>query len=313
MVSLKLANRSRTAIAVAAIFALGLTVNALTAPSGVYLTSLAAQPAFQPEASPLGTQISAAKSVAGSLVPVTTTIPLPTATETASPLPSVRMEIFSASLAVEVKNVKSTLTQIAGLAQQFGGFVAGTSASVFGENEVATIIIKVPRENFFQAVTAVQSLGKVKNLETRSDDVTEEFIDLKARRDNLQRQEQRLLEILKLGSTVDDVLKVERELERVRGEIERLTGRLNFIETNVEMSSIMVTLNTPGVEKQPEFDWTEPFRTGVGFFYGVVRGLVITAFILGPFALIGTPAYVAYRYRRSRSTKSESVANPKSI
>jgi len=312
LVSLELARRSRIAIAIAAIFALGLGVNALTTPSGLYLATTAAPSSFQSYLASVRLDLATVKSSAEAQYVATTTLP-PQEVGVASSLASVRMEIFSASLAVEVKNVKSTLTQIAGLAQQFGGFVAGTSASVFGENEVATIIIKVPRENFFQAVTAVQSLGKVKNLETRSDDVTGEFIDLKARRDNLQRQEQRLLEILKLGSTVDDVLKVERELERVRGEIERLTGRLNFIETNVEMSSIMVTLNTPGVEKQPEFDWAEPFRTGVGFFYGVVRGLVITAFILGPFAVIGTPAYVAYRYRRSRSTKSVSVANPKSI
>ncbi len=217
------------------------------------------------------------------------------------------MEIFSASLAVEVKDVKAALTQVSSLAQQFGGFVAGTSASVFGENEVATIIIKVPRENFLQVVNAVQSIGNVKNLETRSDDVTDQFIDLKARRDNLQNGEQRLQEILKLGNTVGDVLKVETELERVRGEIESLTGKLNFLEKNVEMSSIMVTLNKEGVAKPPEFDWTEPFRTGFGFFYGVIRGLVISGFVIAPFAVIGTPAYIVYKYRRGKNPKLEST------
>ena len=314
MISVKLTRKSKVALAVAAIFALGLGVNWLTTPLGLYSTIPATPGAFQPFQSELdsaGTNIATLKSVTENLA-VTTTRP-PTVSQTFSSVPNVRMEIFTASVAVEVKDVKAALTQIASLAQQFGGFVAGTSASVFGENEVATIIIKVPKENFFQAVNAVEALGKLKDLQTRSDDVTEEFIDLTAKRGNLLKEEQRLAEILKLGNTVEDVLKVERELERVRGEIEALTGRINFIERNVEMSSVTVSLSKVGVEKPPEFDWTEPFRTGVGFFYGVIRGLMISAFVVAPFAFIGTPVYIAYRYRRSKGPKPETLASSKSV
>ena len=318
MVSLKLTRTSKAALAIAAIFILALGVNWLTAPSLLvrYEVGTVARPPVSTEVGAVKADLAGKRSALESLgflaLNPTTTIP-PTVTEQASPLASVRMEIFSASMSVEVKDVKSALTKVASLAQQLGGFVAGTSASVFGEDEVVTIIIKVPKENFFQVVNAVESLGKLKDLQTRSDDVTEEFIDLKARRDNLQKQEERLVEILKLGNTVDDVLKVERELERVRGEIERLTGRINFLERNVEMSSVMVTLSKPGVEKAPEFDWTEPFRTGLGFLYAVVRGLVISAFIVAPFAVIGTPAYFAYRYRKSKNSKLEPIASSKSV
>ncbi len=312
MISVKLTRKSKVALAIAALFALGLGVNWLTTPPSGFTSGPAIPGVFQPQIEQTFIPLSSIKSVAENLAATTTTLPS-TAGQTFSSLTNGRMEIFSASIAVEVKDVKAALTQIASLAEQFGGFVAGSSASAFSENEVATIIIKVPKDNFFQAVNAVRALGKVKNLETRSDDVTEEFIDLKARRDNLQKEEQRLQDILKLGNTVDDVLKVERELERVRGEIESLTGRINFLERNVEMSSVMVTLSKPTAEKAPEFDWTEPFRTGLAFLYSVVRGLMITAFIIAPFAVIGTPAYAAYRYRRSKTAKAEALATSKSV
>ncbi|MEZ5334638.1 MAG: DUF4349 domain-containing protein [Methanolobus sp.] len=76
-------------------------------------------------------------------------------------------------------------------------------------------------------------------------DVTEEYIDVSARLENLERQEARLQEILNMTSTVEEVLNVEKELERVRGEIESLTGRLNYLDDRIEFSTITINVREP--------------------------------------------------------------------
>ena len=211
-----------------------------------------------------------------------------------------RMVIFSAQISLETKDVRSALAQAASVAQQMGGYVAGSSASIFGDSEVGTITIRVPKDKFYQATAAIESLGKLKDKQTQSDDITEEYIDLTARRDSLQKQEERLQEILSFGKTVDDVIKVESELARVRGDIESLTGRLNYLENNVALSTIAVTFTKPPETPLPDFDWTEPFKTGLAFLYSTVRGVVIFAFVVVPFVVIGAPAYFFYRRRRNR-------------
>ncbi len=218
-----------------------------------------------------------------------------------------RMEIFSAQMSVEVEDVESAITQVASIARQMDGYVAASSASIFGDQEVATITIRVPRDKFYPAIGAVELLGEMKDKATQNDDVTEEFIDLTARRDNLQNQEERLHEILDLANSVEEVLTVERELERVRGEVERLTGRINYLENNVALSTIAIAFAQPVETPLPELDWTEPFKTGIAFLYATFRGLVLFASAAVPFAVIGAPAYFVYKYRKNRQTPTEDI------
>jgi preprotein translocase subunit SecG len=221
------------------------------------------------------------------------------APESAPISPSTRMEIFSAQMSVEVADVRSATDRMADIAKQFDGYVAGSSVSVFEDQDSAYVTLRVPRTQFYNAISVIESLGDLKNKATQSDDVTEEYVDLTARRDNLQAQETRLQEILALATSVDDVLNVESELERVRGEIERLTGQINYIENNVALSTITVTFTQPVETPFPKIDWAEPFVVGLNVLYATTRGLVILAFAAIPFVVIGIPLYLVYR-RRNR-------------
>ncbi|MDJ0269776.1 MAG: DUF4349 domain-containing protein [Aigarchaeota archaeon] len=153
-----------------------------------------------------------------------------------------RMIAFTANIKLEVNNVGDVMDEIANVAKELGGYVAGTSSTIINGKQVASITIRVPRNSFYQAIADIETLGRVVEKNTQSDDVTEEYIDLRARRDNLLRQEERLLETMRLAASVDDLLSMERELERVRGEIERLTGRINYLENTVSFSTIRVEL-----------------------------------------------------------------------
>jgi len=107
-----------------------------------------------------------------------------------------------------------------------------------------------------------------------------------------------------MATTVDDILKVEDELARVRGDIESLQGQINYLEQNVEMSLISVSLVEPAPPfTPPGMNWGETFQTAIMGFFIVIRGIIIIIISLIPIAIIGVPAYYIYRRRRHKEKK----------
>ena len=234
----------------------------------------------------------------------------PTPTPTPTPAPKSaeytqeRMVIYNAYVSLETRDIAGTLTKIRSLAESYGGYVAGSSRSSYGMQATAEITIRVPKDKFHVAVQEIETYGKVLDERTTSEDVTQQYIDLKARLSNLQKQEQRLIEILGMARTVDEVLNVERELERVRGEIESLQGQINYLERSVAMSVITVSLKEPLPPfTPPGMDWGETFESALRGFFAVVRGLIILVVSLLPLVVIGVPVYYVYRRRKLKGKK----------
>ena len=88
-------------------------------------------------------------------------------------------------------------------------------------------------------------VGKVQSKNLGSEDVSERFIDLQARLKSSLREEESLLSLLGRTSTVSEVLTIERELTRVRSDIERFQGQLNFLERRIDLATITVSLSSP--------------------------------------------------------------------
>ena len=107
--------------------------------------------------------------------------------------------------------------------------------------------IRVPQDQFFTALERIEALGEVQSKNVGSEDVSEQFIDLEARLKSSLREEESLLSLLGRSVTVSEVLAIERELARVRSEIERWQGQLNFLERRVALATIIVSLFPPQV------------------------------------------------------------------
>jgi hypothetical protein len=89
----------------------------------------------------------------------------------------------------------------------------------------------------------LQSLGKVLERQVTAEDVTEEFVDSQARLRNLKKTEERLVAHLSRTGKLSDTLLVEKELTRVRQEIEQIEGRLRFLSHRIAFSTITLTLS----------------------------------------------------------------------
>ena len=159
-----------------------------------------------------------------------------------------RQVISQASLSVEVEEVEAAVNQVRAIAESLGGFVEQLSSSGGPERQQSFMTIRVPQPEFFTALERIKALGEVQSENVGSEDVTEQFIDLEARLRSAQRKEESLLSLLERAEQVSEILSIERELSRVRSDLERFQGQLNFLERRVDLATIAVSLFPPQAE-----------------------------------------------------------------
>lgn len=153
-----------------------------------------------------------------------------------------RKVIQTAHLSIQVEKIDIAADQLQQLVKEYHGFIQNSNMLRQEIGRGAHFALRVPSPNFDEVLIQLEKLGDVQEKGTTGQDITEEYVDVDARCRNLSRQEERLLTILSQASTVEDILKVEEQLERVRGEIETLTGRLRYLDNQVELATINVEL-----------------------------------------------------------------------
>ena len=153
-----------------------------------------------------------------------------------------RKIISTGSITVEVEDVQASGKAVESIADSLGGYVERLSSSGGDEYSWASLTIRVPQGQFASAYDRIRNLGEVLNEDQGSEDVSEQFIDLEARLKSALREEQSFLALLGRSSNVSEVLAIERELARVRADIERYQGQLDFLTRRVALSTIYVEL-----------------------------------------------------------------------
>jgi len=133
-----------------------------------------------------------------------------------------RMIVRTADMWLVVNNVPVVIDQVTGMADGFSGYVVSSGVWKEGERLVGSIAIRVPAEHFDDAMRALRGMAvEVTSESTSSKDVTEEYVDLSAELKNLEATEEQYLRLMEKAEAVDDMLSIQRELSRTRGEIEQ--------------------------------------------------------------------------------------------
>jgi hypothetical protein len=165
------------------------------------------------------------------------------AAEPATSLPSARMVIKTASLSVRVKDVPAAHTRAIQLAEAGGGYVQSSSQWNEG-GERADLTIRVPPEGFLPLIGSLEALGTAEAKSISGEDVTEEYYDLDARLENLTQVRNRLFALLDRAAKVTDAVEVERELERVGGEVNQIKGRMKYLQNMTGLATVNLSLYT---------------------------------------------------------------------
>jgi len=170
--------------------------------------------------------------------------------EAASTAVGDRLIIKTGTLTLIVKSVQEGIGTVTNIATGAGGYVLSSNARYEAEKLVATVSIKVPVTGFESCLEKMRQMAvEVRSENTGGQDVTEEYADLEAQVRNLQATEKQLLNLLDRAQTVEDTLKVYDQLTNIRGQIERINGRMSYLQKSAAMSTITATLRP--VEEKP--------------------------------------------------------------
>lgn len=159
--------------------------------------------------------------------------------------PDPRKLIRNATADLVVEKYDAALHDITAFATQAGGYVAENSSNRLANGKLqGTLVVKVRPDRLDAFMDQLKSLGDLKNQTLGTEDVTKAYLDTDARMRNAQRMEARLLDILQKNTgKVTDLLQVEKELARVREEIETMQGQLKYWDSLVQLATIRISLS----------------------------------------------------------------------
>jgi hypothetical protein len=157
-----------------------------------------------------------------------------------------RKIIYTVSLDLAVTQFDGVQAHVEGLVKKHpGAYVAeATLSGAKGSRRSGQWTIRVPQETYDTFTAELRALGEVRDEKKHSDEVTEEFYDLQARIKNKKETEKRILKIQEERTGgLDQVLTAEREIARVREEIERLEGQLNRLDNLTSLTTIKLSVS----------------------------------------------------------------------
>ena len=157
-----------------------------------------------------------------------------------------RIIIREVDMDLVVEDIQVAIDRIADIAVDAGGWVVDSSRYSLHRGGIG---IRVPAELVDSTIDELRRMAReVQTEQTTSRDVTDEYVDLGARLRNEQAAEEALLALLERADSVEAALNVRRDLRTVQGEVERISGRIKFLEETSAFSLIRVTLSLAAVE-----------------------------------------------------------------
>ncbi len=228
-----------------------------------------------------------------------------------------RMIIWTGDISLVVKDAGESLEQVEAIAKDLGGYVVNSSSWYQEQQLRARLTIRVPAGEFDTALVRLKDLAiTVESRNVSTQDVSEEYTDLDSRLRNLEATETELLELLtevrERTGKAEDVLAVHRELSNIRGQIEQVKGRMQYLEKMTAMATINVEL-IPDVLARPIVvaGW-QPSGTAANALRTLVRtlqfivdaALWLVIYVLPTLVVIAIPFCILWliwrRWRRRR-------------
>ena len=189
-----------------------------------------------------------------------------------------RMIIWTGDVSLIVKDTEKSLEEVEAIAKDLGGYVVNSRSWYQEEQLRARLTIRVLAGEFDAAMASLKELAiKVENRNVSTQDVTEEYTDLDARLRNLEATETELLELLtevrERTGKAEDILAVHREVSNIRGQIEQVKGRMQYLEKMTAMATINVELIPDELAKPIVIAGWRPTGTAANALRTLVRTL----------------------------------------
>lgn len=229
-----------------------------------------------------------------------------------SSLPELQLKVIKTAL-VKMETERGGYVKIredaVAIASAAGGYVQSESSGRDDDGLThATLTLRIPAAAFDEVMNDVSSLGEVTSAQVSTSDVSAEYVDLESRLRHLQAEEAFYLSLIGEAKTVQEMISIREHLSSVQLEKERVQGRMNYLDRQVEFSTLTLSVDEMGEEGGEGF-WgsvAKAFKAfgrglralALGFFYALPYLVVIL--LVAWFAI-----YLARRLRRRSGASGE--------
>ncbi len=204
------------------------------------------------------------------------------------------MIIRTADLSLITKEFDKARANLDAILKRHRGYVGELKAGgSTGSGRTLSATLRVPADQLDATLSEIKTLGRVESESQSGQDVTSQYVDLQARLTNARNTEQRLTDLLRdRTGKLSDVLAVEQELDRVRGEIERMEAERKNMSNQVSFATLNATISEDykaQLQVVPPSTSTRLSNAAVDGYRSMVDGVVDLALFLlsnGPSLLL---------------------------
>jgi uncharacterized protein DUF4349 len=215
------------------------------------------------------------------------------------------------TLTVKSGSFDSSLAAVRGLVEGEQGFIAGTDAQANPDTNdqirSGVISFMVPEANFDATIDALNNLGKVQSEHITGQDVSSQYVDLRARLANEEAQRDAMLALLAQAHNINDIITVQNQLGQITQLIEQLKGQIQYLDHNTSYSTIAVTIVEAGAPVQTTSSDSWGFATALSAaahnFVTTINYVISGLGAIGPVLILLGLGYLVWRRRGSPGLK----------
>lgn len=196
-----------------------------------------------------------------------------------------RMIIHQAYLSIVVKDIEEYQLKIEEKVNEYGGYIVNADVSQGDHDRVyGHITVRIPENNFNAFLTDTENQATdVLERSVTGEDVTEQYVDLESRVASKRVVEKRLLEFMDDAKKTEDLLAISNDLAQIQEEIEVIVGKMNYLENQVDYSTVEITMHedrvvVPDLKNKNLNTWektTKQLATSINFILNAGSGLVV--------------------------------------
>ncbi len=203
--------------------------------------------------------------------------------------------IYQADIVVETENYDDYMTALKAKVSELGGYISSSKEYTSGSDKCADMVIRVPSANYEALKQATAVNGEVISSSHEVIDVTESYMDIEGRLTSLRAQKSALDAMLEKATSVDTMLRIQKEIQNVNYEIESYQRQLNGYDNKIAYSTIDLRVTDEG-----EAD------TGIGWIVATIIIFVAPEAVL----IVGIAVFlIIFFVKRSKNKKKKEEKN----
>lgn len=211
---------------------------------------------------------------------------------------------------------KNTVDKITGYVNSLGGFIQSSYDGYLDGNNLAYgssgfMVVRVPSVKFMASMEEIKSYGRATGSSTDTENITGVYKDVESELKSLRIEEERLLTYLSKAEKIEDMLTIEKELTRVRTEVNSRVSILNNYDKLVTFSTITINLteskSATGNIESPFSDFalkiSSGFASSINLLLNILAGFILLLVRLLPFLIIVGVVLLVLRFIIKRNRK----------